>query len=474
MKYKGILYLITLIFLVSCEPDLSEDFNYSKGNADFTTYVAIGNSLTAGYANSALYKSGQENSYPNILAQQLVLVGGGEFKQPLIATEEGVGITIKEGMPFYPTKLKLGLVENTDCQGQGTGQYSLKPVYENPNPNQAEQLAYLFGNELVQGPYNNVGVPGAQIQHLLFDKYGDPTAFDPNTGAPLFNPYFVRFASSTSTTVIADAIAKNPTFFTLWIGSNDILGSALSGTDAAITPPEVFAGAYDIILQSMFGANENLEGVLINIPEIHSIPFFTTISKALPWNGLVLDEMQAAGLSQLYALYGHPEITFQTGPNPFVVKEADGSFSRTEEGDLFLLTLPTQKILCEGLGSANPQDTTLNPIPGSFVLNIDEQAGIEAAISAYNNTIETLAVQYDIAVLDAHNIMQDFESGMTIDGITLSTTFVEGGLFSLDGVHLNPLGCAVLTNYLISTINDQYDANIPEVVVTGYSGIEFP
>ncbi|MDZ7741427.1 MAG: hypothetical protein U5Q03_06690 [Bacteroidota bacterium] len=474
MKYKGILYIITLIFLVSCEPNLSEDYNYSKGNADFTTYVAIGNSLTTGFANAALYKSGQENSFPNILAQQLKLVGGGDFKQPLISTEEGVGITIVQGIPYYPSKLKLGLEENTDCQGQGTGEYSLKPVYVDPNPNQAQQLAYLFGNELVEGPYNNVGVPGALIQHLLFDKYGNPTAFDPNTGAPLFNPYFVRFASSPSTTVIADAIAKNPTFFTLWIGNNDILGSAMAGTDAAITPPEVFAGAYGVILQSMFGANANLEGVLINIPEIHSIPFFTTVSKALPWNGLVLDEMQAAGLTQLYALYGHPEITFQAGPNAFVVEEADGTYSRTKEGDLFLLTLPTKKILCEGLGSANPQDTTLNPIPGSFVLNISEQEGIQSAIEAYNSSIETLAAQYDIAVMDAHSIMNEMKSGITVNGLTLSTTFVEGGSFSLDGVHLNPLGFALLTNYLIGVINDHYDANIPEVVVTNYNGIEFP
>jgi len=47
------------------------------------------------------------------------------------------------------------------------------------------------------------------------------------------NPYFVRFASSPSTTVIADAVAQNPTFFSLWIGNNDVLAYATSGGTGA-------------------------------------------------------------------------------------------------------------------------------------------------------------------------------------------------------------------------------------------------
>ena len=37
---------------------------------DLSRYVAIGDSITAGYADGALYFDGQKNAYPNILAAQ--------------------------------------------------------------------------------------------------------------------------------------------------------------------------------------------------------------------------------------------------------------------------------------------------------------------------------------------------------------------------------------------------------------------
>ena len=60
--------------LVSCDPEfdspVTDDGFYSNGTADFSNFVAVGNSLTAGYADGALYIVGQENSFPNILANQ--------------------------------------------------------------------------------------------------------------------------------------------------------------------------------------------------------------------------------------------------------------------------------------------------------------------------------------------------------------------------------------------------------------------
>ena len=68
---------------------------------------------------------------------------------------------------------------------------------------------------------NNFGVPGAKTADLLMPGYGFPD---------LGNPYFTRFATDPSTTsILTDALATNPTFYTLWIGSNDVLGYALSG-----------------------------------------------------------------------------------------------------------------------------------------------------------------------------------------------------------------------------------------------------
>ena len=81
------------IGLVSCEPEfenaVTDEGFYDAGDADFSNYVSLGNSLTAGYADGALYRSGQEDSYPNIMAEQFGFVGGGDFTQPLTSDNLG-------------------------------------------------------------------------------------------------------------------------------------------------------------------------------------------------------------------------------------------------------------------------------------------------------------------------------------------------------------------------------------------------
>ncbi|MDH5355799.1 MAG: G-D-S-L family lipolytic protein, partial [Gammaproteobacteria bacterium] len=91
MKYsiKHVFYaLTTAALLTGCDAEFDNPVggagSYSSGTADFSNFVAIGDSLTAGYADGALYRHGQENSYGAILAQQFALVGGGAFSQPLM------------------------------------------------------------------------------------------------------------------------------------------------------------------------------------------------------------------------------------------------------------------------------------------------------------------------------------------------------------------------------------------------------
>ncbi len=74
---------------------------------------------------------------------------------------------------------------------------------------------------------------------------------------------FCAICSATATTVLADAVAQNPTFFSLWIGGNDVLGYATSGGDGLnqtgnlnpatyggndITDPNVFASVYSTLV----------------------------------------------------------------------------------------------------------------------------------------------------------------------------------------------------------------------------------
>ena len=81
-----------LLFNVSCDTDFETDVNnivVAKGDADFTKFVSIGNSLTSGYRDGALYVDGQLESYPAMMAAQMQLAGGGAFKQPLMPNNTG-------------------------------------------------------------------------------------------------------------------------------------------------------------------------------------------------------------------------------------------------------------------------------------------------------------------------------------------------------------------------------------------------
>ena len=89
------------LFLIACEDDTPIDapdptpVEYTSGTADFTNYVAIGNSLTAGFSDNALFEDGQLASFPNMLAGNFALAGGGSFEIPLMADNLG-GMTLGE------------------------------------------------------------------------------------------------------------------------------------------------------------------------------------------------------------------------------------------------------------------------------------------------------------------------------------------------------------------------------------------
>jgi hypothetical protein len=56
----------------------------------------------------------------------------------------------------------------------------------------------------------------------------------------------------------------------------------------------------------------------------------------------------------------------------------------------------------------------------------------------------------------------------------MSSKFVSGGAYSLDGIHLNEKGNALLANEFIKSINQKYKSRIPLVNVNAYNATFFP
>jgi hypothetical protein len=73
-----------------------------------------------------------------------------------------------------------------------------------------------------------------------------------------------------------------------------------------------------------------------------------------------------------------------------------------------------------------------------------------------------------------NSLMKRLQTGLIYNGVHLNAQFIQGGAFSLDGIHLNPRGCAIAANEFIDAINKKYGSTIPHVDVTQYQGVVFP
>ena len=489
LKYIGILAL----GMVACEPEfenpVDEQGAYENGEADFTNYVALGNSLTAGYADNALYITGQEQSYPNILAQQFAKVQQTEeFRIPYM--NDNAGGLLAGDQQITQNRLVLSIIDGDTLPRVYTGM--------TPTTNVVNGL---------DGYYNNMGVPGAKSFHLLAPNYGDLTGLmsQPATA----NPYFVRFASSPSATVVEDAVAQDPTFFSLWIGNNDVLGYATSGglNEDEITNPQYFTGVYSKIVESLTA--NGAQGVLLNIPYVTDVPFFTRVPvKAIP-----LDEQTATMLNTRFVGYNEqilpglaqmgeisPEemqqrqINFTAGQNfvtltddqltditqiiqgpPFNLDEQTanmlGQLRQATSADLIPLT--SSGILGTTVGD---DPTMINgvsvPLGDQHVLTWGEQNLITNATDQYNQTIKSLAEANGLAFVDAAGMLSEVAGeGIPFDGGTVTSDFVTGGAFSLDGIHLTPRGYALVANRIIEAVNETYNSTVPKVNIGNYGTV---
>jgi lysophospholipase L1-like esterase len=491
------LLLVSLTFAACSSENALIDANstdgspLTAGSADFSNYVALGNSLTAGYCDNALFIEGQKGSWTNLLAQQFSLVGGGEFKIPYMS--DNLGGFLLGGNTVQPTRLAiLGTL-----------------------PNGRPNIGYVSGvpqteiTNIQTGPFNNMGVPGAKSFHLVAPGYGNVLGVA--TGQA--NPYYVRFASTPSARIIDDAVAQNPTFFSLWIGNNDILSYATSGgigvnqlgnlnpaTYGAndITDPAVFANVYSGLVDAMTA--NGAKGVVANIPYVTTIPFFTTV----PYNPVPLDAATISLLMNSPGGYGaynagiqsaltfglitaeeaaKRTISFHPGSDNAVVI-ADSyltnlaslslpSYRQATADDL--MVLPAQNFIGT-LVNDNPQQVNgvSVPLADNWVLSKDEIAEIKVAVDAYNESIYSIAQAKGLAFVDANaTLSQVNNGGLVYNGYTMTSAFITGNAFSLDGVHPSPKGYALIANKFLEAINEKYGSNFKGVNLDKYR-ILFP
>ena len=114
------------------------------------------------------------------------------------------------------------------------------------------------------------------------------------------------------------------------------------------------------------------------------------------------------------------------------------------------------------------------PFRNEFVLTLAELNEIQNRIDLFNAAIRQKATAYGFAIVETGAFYDKLSSGFTYNGASLSATFVSGGAFSLDGIHLNSRGNALLANEFIKAINKTFTAKIPFINALNYNAILFP
>ena len=495
----------------------------SAGSADFSKFVAMGSSYTAGFQAGALFDNGQANSLAKILAAQFSCVGGGAFNQPDISAEVGYNIFVTpnpagstvlgrftlQGTPPKPTPLVSGTVGSEDAL---------------PNPQVNPGFIYT-GNKAA---LNNFAVQATYLAQILTPKAGDWTNPNPAVG---FSPFYARFASSPGTsTILGDAVAADGTFFMFWSGMDDYLLHAAFGGDptkAPLTPVDGavgtgFAATYGYAVGALLASDANLKGVVANFPSVFALPHFT----AVPYNPLPLAAAQAtaasngfAGYNQiLEALKGSPfnypaaevdarKISFTAGNNPFVIvdetvndygDEFDGlqSFGaitaeqraalvpyeqvrQTKSTDIIPLSAgsvlgtladPNNAASVRGIGV---------PLGDQYALIPSEIAAIETARAGYNAAISNVANTYStrLALADINAAFTTFltNKAAIANNVTVTPNInPPTGIYSEDGMHPNSRGYAFIANMFIDAINAKFGASVPKANLTLYSATGLP
>ncbi len=430
----SILIIASIVLLSSaCDEynELTAPPPVDLGSANFTKFVSIGNSLTMGEQSSSIFESAQMYSIGNIIAMQV----GATYAQATFSEPGTAG------------RLEIA---------------SLNPftTYTNPAQGSPSNLTY-------PAPYNNLGIKGAFLSDVLNARSAS-TCYTANFGSP--NPLFDVVLRGLGTQLEL-TLAQEPTLVTLWIGNNDILAFASRGGLFPPTSAANFQTQYTQILTTLNSTGADI--VICGIPNALVFPFFTTVG---PGVGQAIQGIPGAqGL--VYQTTGSPGIAVASATdliNKNVFITLSGSAAAALIGDQTGKYYSDNNIpVPPGVNTAFPFGLTPeNPFPNGLVLDPTEIAGYTALRDGYNQIITGLAAQFNYAVINLDAVFSSLASGtgLTINGVIYSSTYVTGNFFSLDGIHPSSQGYGIIANEFITVINSKYSAQIPKVNVATIPG----
>jgi lysophospholipase L1-like esterase len=395
--------------------------------------IVMGDSLAAGMQSFGLERDFQENSIGFLISRQ---VGKHvDFEQPLIAPPG------------------IGIIPGTTPQTFENGQIILNELTVDP-------VTLLLNPELAR-PYNNLGIPSANVNDVI------------NTVSSPDNMFFDIVLRNRGTE-LDQAIDLNPSLILISIGANDVSFAALSGGNLdLITPEDDFASQYRSLLTDLRD-NTSASIVVANIFNFSDIPFFNFLDQ-------IFQPIPALGINTPVPVVfdtNFKPIDFGGFLIPLLTEESDvvhllfqptlGAYQEGGEGipdEAALIDLGFSMADAQALVS-EMQEMGLNPtgipLTGNLTLTKSENDAIQSAIDGYNATIADLATEFKMPVANFNALFTQLNT-QGIDGFSGGFVLQDpvNTAFSLDGIHPDNAGYALMTNLEIGVINDSYGLNIP-------------
>ena len=469
MKFKYIFLSVLFIAVTSCETDIENpdatypDQYYSadSGDADFSTYVAMGESITAGFSDNSLFAAAQMNSYPNIMAGFMSMADGGEFTQPYVSDNVG-GINVG-GQQFWGPRA----------------------YFDGAGPAFVSGSITTEATSVEPGPYSNMAMPLAGAITYVAPGVGSMEGLM----AGQANPWYVRTASSNGATMVGDAMMQQPTFVTL-VPGNDFANYGLFGASGFPFGPLELEGPTGM-LAGVVGTIQTLSstvpnGVITTLPDPTNTATFNTVPyNSIPLNAQFVGLLNTAlaapyngGLAaaQAFGLITAEEVALRTlnavvGNNPVLIEDEDLT-------DLSALGLPSIRLAnandkinlfaLPNLGTVPDPNNPLGiwgvtiPAPDLFVLTANEITEIQTKVAAGNAAIAA-SVPSGWALFDLAALYNDVvTTGVSEDSFNMTGDLVFGGFFSLDGYTPTSRGSALIAKRMLEAIDATWGSNLSD------------
>ncbi len=241
----------------------------AMAQVDFTRYVALGDSLTAGVASGSIMDYYQVRSYPAAAGHP------GRWGSPSGAVHRPSGSAADPGT--QEPEPALHRAHRHVCRPRIPFEYFYNLTLEAPYQNLG--LSGANTNDLLTKTGNALNLVAGNFDNVVYDMtLRVPQQPDPNTGDLI------------DYTAMVAAIGQQPTFLTVWIGSNDVLGAVLAATPidgVTMTPLEAFATDYATLIGGLAMSLPTTDIVIMNIfSDARWIPFSTTVPTSVDVPGV--------------------------------------------------------------------------------------------------------------------------------------------------------------------------------------------